>query len=267
MVEATDIQEKQERVQALERLVPIFIVSALLLVVLPFVLFIGARLLLPGDGTRVIFDFKHAKASGLTVRPLIAQPDSLHVDDIVVAVEGRAIHAWLKDTLVAHWNQAQPGQALVYTVARSNGNVQVPVRLTFYPFAQALIPSWSLFVFQTYLLLVSVFVALRRPALPAARMFVLLAIVLFASGTIFGLGLQVSDLLRGWPAALWLWGVVGMDCLMMATILHFALVFPRRLPMLVKHPSVLVLVYGGAWIFYGAFLMYKWPSAISYRDC
>lgn len=34
----TNMQEKQARMQALERLVPVFIMAALILVVLPFVL-------------------------------------------------------------------------------------------------------------------------------------------------------------------------------------------------------------------------------------
>ena len=264
----TEVPETRVKEEALERLVPIFVVAGIILVVLPLALFLGARLLLPGDGTRVVLDLARAKGSGLTVRPLTPRPDSLRIDDIVVAVEGRAIHAWLKDTLVAQWNNAQPGgnALLQYTVARSSGNVVVPVRLGPFPLAQALTPGWSVFVFLAYLLLVSVFVVARRPHLPSARMFVLVAAVMFANGVIFNLGLQVSDLLRGWPAALWLWGAVGMCGLMMATILHFTMVFPRRLPLLINHRAVLIPVYAGAWVFYGAFLFLRWPSAVSYVE-
>ncbi len=85
-----------------------FVVAALILVILPFGLFLGARLLLPGDGTRVVLDFEHAKASGLTVTPLRPKPDSLRMNDNVIVVEGRAIHAWLQDTLTGQWNPTQP---------------------------------------------------------------------------------------------------------------------------------------------------------------
>jgi hypothetical protein len=215
-----------------------------------------------------MLDLKRAKGSGLTVRPLVPEPDSLRENDIVVAVEGRAIHAWLQDTLAAHWNGAQPSaqMSLHYTVARSSGNVEVPVRLAPFPLLQAVVPGWSIFVFLTYLLMVSMFVIARRPDLPSARMFVLMAISLFSYGVIFNLGLQVSDLQRGWPAALWLWGAIGMNCLMMATFLHFTLVFPRRLPLLVNHPAILFLVYGGTWVLYGAFLVLRWPNAASYVE-
>ncbi len=111
-----------------EWLLPVFVVATLILVVLPFGLFLGARLLLPGDGTRVVLDFEHAKASGLTVTPLRPEPDSLRMNDIVIVVEGRAIHAWLQDTLVGQWNLAKPSMQapLQYTVARNLGNVVVP---------------------------------------------------------------------------------------------------------------------------------------------
>ncbi|MDQ4076035.1 MAG: hypothetical protein M3220_07290, partial [Chloroflexota bacterium] len=86
---------------------------------------------------------------------------------------------------------------------------------------------------------------------------------IFANGMIFNLGLQVSDLMHPWTLALWVWGTVIMNGYLLALLLHFSLIFPRRHQLLVRYPILPVLVYSGMWVVYAGFLALRWSSAPS----
>jgi hypothetical protein len=81
-------------------------------------------------------------------------------------------------------------------------------------------------------------------------MFLLVSSAVFASGLIFFLGLQISDLLRPAQIVLWFWGSIILYGLLTAGLLHFAIIFPR--PRInPKHRNLLLLaIYGGVWLPY-----------------
>ena len=74
---------------------PVLVLAAAGLLLLPCVVFVAARLALPGDDTQVVLDFSRAGAEGLMVKPLEPGSVGLRAGDVVVSVEDRSVEAWL----------------------------------------------------------------------------------------------------------------------------------------------------------------------------
>lgn len=230
------------------------------LILLPCFVFLGARAILPADGTKVVFDVSEAHRGGLTIKTL-SKWSGLRAGDQVLAIEGRSPDEWLRDSAAFGRGTAieEPQATLEYLIRRDGGIQTVQVNLRSYPWLSALADHWSMHVFLLYLLLIGVLVFLRRPHLSAAKLFVVLSAITFSNGTVFNLGLQTSDLARPWIVSLWLFQAVFLDAYIMAGLLHFALIFPRR-RMLDRHPVLLAGVYSGMWLVYGGYLALRWSS-------
>jgi hypothetical protein len=246
----------------------LLVVVAVLLLWLPCLLFVGARVLLPGDGAQVVIDPARAGASSFVVQPLTITGSGLNPGDLVIGVEGRPVESWLRDIPSRHLLESAtvPVDRLVYTVVREGQLQRVTVPLARFPFVHAIQAELTVFLFLLYFQTLGILVFCARPGQSDARLFVLVSSAIFVNGTIFNLGLQASDLLRPWIIGLWMCGTVIMIGVMLPVTLHFSLVFPRRQPLLDRHPWMLALVYAAIWLVYLAFLVPGWtssPSAIA----
>ncbi len=214
------------------------------------------RLVTPFDGARLEPAQPVWKANGVVVTPVEEQPGGLREGDLVVGVDGRSLEAWAQtlfqpDVSRPSW---QFGQTVVYTVIRAGNRLDVPVVLGHYPLGAVLVRSWGVFLFLLAFQPVGLFVFLRRPHEPAARLFFLSASCVLAGGFAWSLGLQVSDLIGG--TGFWMYRVPLRGAYMLSYVgqLHFALIFPRKLPFVVRHPRAIRLMYAGSFALYGLFI-------------
>jgi hypothetical protein len=92
-------------------------------------------------------------------------------------------------------------------------------------------------------------------------LFFLFSTANLVSNLIFVMSYQVSDLLLGWMFPLMLATDVILYLYEVSAILHFTLIFPRRHPLLARHPALRPGVYLGIWLVYAAFMLQRWPSA------
>ncbi len=242
---------------------PALVVAAAGCVLLPCLIFLGGRLALPGDGARVMDTMPPARVDGLIVAPIHPGTSALQDGDLVTALADRPVGYWLGAALTPGTDPSggaiDPDQ--VYGVRRNGQARDVPIRLSPFPLGAALAQNWSNYIFLAYLELISLVVFARRPRLVSAQMLFLVSTAMVSSSAVFFLGLQVSDLLRGWPVTLWLWSSVGLYGLLLAGLLHFALVFPHPQPSLSGRPWLLALVYLGVWAPWAASLGLHWPEA------
>jgi hypothetical protein len=241
--------------------IPVIFAAAFIL--LPCLIFVGARLALPGDGTQIVLDFSRANLTGLMVNPLNAPPGGLVSGDIVLTIAERPLESWLAGVLSGHWTTPAGATAepLLYTASRNGQEQAVTVHLAAFPLSSALADKWGVFLFLIYLQLISLFVFIRRPHLPGARLFLLVSSVAFSNGVVFNLGLQASDLRYSWLVALWLVQAIILDGFILAGLLHLSLVFPWRQTILTRHPAILGWVYLGLWLVYLAYVTLSWGLA------
>lgn len=230
---------------------------------IPFVAFLAGRLLLPGDGTAILPE-SPPSVNGLAVEVLGAQLTGLQSGDAVIAIDGRSTDEWLAQGLknVPGPTPVWSGPA-IYTVLRDGQAENVPQSLGRFPLSSALGDHWSELVFLFYMQAVSLLVFIRRPRLPAAQGLFLLSAAVFASGVIYFMGLQASDLRYGWMVVLWLWASVALYGFLAGGLLHFSLVFPRRRQILENQPWLSVLIYSGAWIPFAVLVLTGWRQAAS----
>lgn len=236
------------------------ILAAAALVILPSVVFVAARAWLPSEG--VVIDLEPPPGtSSLILRPLNPGSTGLRNGDLLLELEGRSVDAWL-----AHAVSLSPPtdltevSALTFTVERQGAQHELRVPLGPYPLWDAFLENWSTYLYLIYLEAISVLVFLRRPTLPAARILLLLSSAILGSGTIFFLGLQPSDLLRVWTLGLWFWGSVILYGFLSASLVHFALVFPRRRAILQERPWIEAVLYLAVWLPALAFVLVQWRT-------
>lgn len=162
--------------------------------------FLALRLVAPSDGALVAFYADAWTTDGVRIDPLDAQPGGLRPGDVVVAVDGRQLTSWLDSVLDP--GLARPGSAdgpLAYAVERDGQTLSVPVDLARHDPGGILAANWSVLLFTLVLQLVAGWVLLRRPEASAAVALVVAACGVSGSTLPWLLGLQVSDLVAGWP--------------------------------------------------------------------
>jgi len=86
---------------------PVLVLAAAGLLLLPCVVFVAARLALPGDDTQVVLDFSRAGAEGLMVKPLEPGSQALRTGDVVVSVENQCVASRCAGGALAHNGRRQ----------------------------------------------------------------------------------------------------------------------------------------------------------------
>jgi two-component system NarL family sensor kinase len=228
---------------------------------IPFLAFLAGRVFLPGDGTAIILESTPSE-TGLVVETRRDQPAGLRSGDAVVAMDGRSTDDWLVQGLK---NLLKPtpvrSGSVLYTILRGGRVESLAQPLERYPFSSALREHWSELVFLFYMQAVSLLVFIRRPRLPAAQGLFLLSTAVLASGVIYFMGLQASDLRYGWMVVLWLWASVALYGFVAGGLLHFSLVFPRPRPILERQPWIRIPIYLGAWLPFAVLVLAGWQHA------
>jgi signal transduction histidine kinase len=159
------------------------------------------RLATPSDGAVAAFYADAWQADGVAVQPIDQPPGGLQAGDVVRTVEGRSISEWLDhaaDPTIDRPSLASPGP-LAYGISRSGVRQDVAVTLAPRDVSAILLENWSVLVFALVFQAVASYVLWRRPREPAAVALIVAACGVTGSTLPWLLGLQVSDVVRGWP--------------------------------------------------------------------
>lgn len=233
-------------------------------ILLVLFIFLYIRIAFPGDGAPVVLDKPGVTPEGLVVHPIVPRLGGLKTSDVVTAVEGHSVDELLKANFTSLRSPVAPGsEAYIYTAWREGMPRSVRARIAPYPLAQAISEDWTVYLFLVYTAALGTFVFMRRPDLPATRVFFRGFLTFLAGTVIYLMTFQVSDLFYGWffPCSL------GAEMVFynygMSSLLHFAVDFPRRLPLLRRHPALWFWIYAGPWLAYALLMLWLAPSAPS----
>lgn len=180
------------------------------------------------DGTRPGYVAASMSRQGLGVSPIPGAETPLHDGDRIVAVDGIALESWLRTG--ARPLDAAVGDSIAYEVLRNGSSIDVEVPLRSYPLGTVLLESWSTLLFVVGTLVVAAYVYARRPRAPGAAALLVIGSSLVGSTVPWLLRFQAVDMARGTGFWIWLAGAFAAYAVIWSAILHFALVFPRRLP-------------------------------------
>ena len=240
---------------------PLLVLGAVAVIVLPAFVFLGARLLVPGDGARVQFEPFRQMEPGLLVTVSSPRLGGLQGGDRVLAVAGQPVDDWVRGTLLG--NSPRPPQKgpLPYTVLRNRQIVELQLTLGRPPVADLLQPNWSSYLFLAYMWAMGLIVFAIRPRQANAQVTLLFSSLLMGSGLIFFLLLQPSDLLHTWLLPLWIWGALVLYVIFAGGAIHFALHFPIRRAALNRRRYLPVIGYLGFLLLYLAVVAAQWNQA------
>ena len=217
------------------------------LLLLGALVFVAHRLVSPADGTEVV-GFGDVAGSGSLE---IASPSTgavareLESGDRVLAMLGRPVEAWAVLLLdpAASRPVIHDGDAIVYTVARDGGPIDVTVTARpFDPVASSTEDRGVLLLALT-IQVVGIYLYARRPGEPAAQALLVAGTAMFASTIAWALGLQATDLATAtgfWSYAL----LAGLAyALFWCGVLHLALVFPRPYTLVRERGRLIAVAY------------------------
>jgi two-component system, NarL family, sensor kinase len=208
------------------------------------------RLAAPADGTVVYPSAPPWGPDGVVIQEVHADASPLRPGDRVVAVNG---------TPLAEGRLADPGDRPVYRVVRDGVTVDLTVPLGTYPVRKILREHAAVLPFVLVELAVAGFVIRRRPRDPAARALFGIAFLQSLGGAAYPFASQVVDVATGriWPT------VVSdtANALLWGAMLHFAMVFPRRWPVVERRPRLVVLAYLAPFLLYALSLATGLPGA------
>ncbi|HLE04085.1 MAG TPA: hypothetical protein VI729_05680, partial [Anaerolineales bacterium] len=240
---------------------PLLVLGAVVVIVLPAFVFLGARLLLPGDGAQLQFEPFRKVERGLLVNVNSPHPDGLRDGDRVIALAGRSVDQWIAMAFRGTKNAPAGHGPVVYTVLRNNEVDELSVALSRQPLPAIIGRNWTSYLFLTYLWAIGLVVFVLRPRQTSAQGVLLFSSLLMGSGLIFFLLIQPSDLMHGWLLPLWTWGALILYIVFAGGAIHFVLIFPSKRAVLRHRPSLPLAGYLGSlllWVLSGAL---RWPEA------
>ncbi len=196
---------------------------------------IGARLAVPDEQAYVSIDAWDWAAEGATVRSVA--PDTLPPDrrlldgDVVAAIDGPSLETWAGAAFRPFTaGPPAPAPTDVLRIGAIRAGAPTPLRIepAGFPVGRVLADGWPLIVFIGLLVLVSGFIAARRPDMVVARVLLVGSVATLASSVTWQLGLVPTDLVRGGPALLAFVLAGPLDLLFWSAALHIVLVFEAR---------------------------------------
>jgi hypothetical protein len=199
------------------------------------VLFVGLRLVTPGDGTQVPLETWAWTRAGVLVQ---APPGGMLRDrDLVTAIDGVAL-AGTQPGRPAY----RPGDRLAYQVIRGRRTAAVPVPLRRAEVADRLLQAWGTVLFVVTLFVVLTYLYARRPGAATGALLVL-GSGLLSSNLAYEIGVSAVDV-RGGPV-LWLYLFDTQVVYVMGWVgaAAFVVLFPRPWPPLTRHRRLLLVIY------------------------
>ncbi len=231
------------------------------------VAFLWLHVATPSDGARLEPGQEVWRAEGVVVTPLRGESGGLKSGDVVIAAAGRNMESWaqaLFDPRAPRPNW-QFGQRVTYTVLRDGERRDVTITLGKYPLGAILRKDWGTILFALVSQLIATYVFIRRPQDQAARVLFLWASGVLSSTT-WSLGLEVCDLTNG--VGFWLYIATAYAGYMLFWIagLHFALIFPRKLPLILDHPWIVRHIYAAPYALTPIYFAAVLPGSSSWLE-
>lgn len=227
-------------------------------------IFLYVRVAFAGDGAPVMLDALPATPQGLVVRQIAPRLDGLKSGDLVTGVQNHSVDELLRANFTALTSPLAPGsESYIYITLRDSALRSTRVRMAAYPIARAISDEWAVYLFLVFTAALGTFVFMRRPDLPATRVFFRIWLAFLVGTVIYLMGLQVSDLLFGWFIPFSLAAEAILFFYGMSSILHFVADFPRRQPLLRRHPALWFWIYAGPLLVYALWMLWLAPSATS----
>jgi signal transduction histidine kinase len=211
--------------------------------------------------------------------PQYPLPIGFRSDDVIVGMNDRALEEWGHDLFdPTQWGQHRLplNQPVEYRLMRGSQWMTIPVTLGIHPYASVL-ENWGLAIFAVVYLAVGVFVFLQRPAEPAARALLFSACGGFVFNIVCLVPSQVSDLSD--PLTFWYvrMTVNGSIFLSYASLMHFALVFPRPPQIIAARRWLIPAIYASPFVLFAALVTIRafnaqsvmawyaqaWPSGLN----
>jgi len=166
--------------------------------------FLAWRVVGPSDGAIIPFYSEAWTADGVGISGSSEPGSGLMPGDRITAVDGRSVSAWVDAAADPMLDRsALASDRVTYTVLRAGALVDVPVRLAPQDPGPTLLEFWSAILFVIVLQALAVFVLVRRPEASASVALAIAAVGVTGSTLPWLLGLQVSDIVRGWPFILY----------------------------------------------------------------
>ena len=166
-----------------------------------------------------------------------------------MTVDHRGLDGWLRDATDPSVARPVAGQPIPYGLIRNEVAVSAQVTWSKPTVGQTLVDGWSVILCSLTFAGVAAFVFARRPEVPAATALMIAAGAAAGSSVPWFLGVTVSDVVEGSPFILYAIVIGPLYMLLWPAGLHFALVFPRPLGVVIRRrrlvPTVYALVMGG----------------------
>ena len=230
-------------------------------------LYLWLHMTTPFDNGRLEPGSDAVTAEGIIVSPVPGGPAGLLAGDLITAVDGRSLGALTGAALRTPqlrpgWDQ---GDTVRYQVVREGEIEEVEVILGSYPLGSIVRSNWGTILFALFYLAIAAYVFWRRPQQRAPQLMLLAAAALTCSTT-WSLGTQTSDFVAG--AGLWLFFLTIVCGFMLVWIVtfHFALVFPRPIPVLARSRWLLPLLYGVPYLLLAVYLLINARGAMNALD-
>ena len=229
-------------------------------------LFVWVRATTPSDGGRVAFYGDGWTSAGVLIAPIDAPAAGLQDGDLVVAVGGRSLEAWLGDATDPAIIRPTSGVPIPYLIGRDGAGQRTDVTWTVPAIGASLLQGWSILLFSVAMAGVAAYVFARRPDEPAAMALIFLACGAAGSSVPWFLGVTVSDVVQGVPFLLHSFVTGPVYMLLWPAGLHLALVFPAPLPAVTRHRWLIPAVYAVAFGMYALATLAGWVAAPSLLD-
>lgn len=184
-------------------------------------------------------------------------PGPLRTGDRVVAVGGVTIKEWAQRLYApgSDYISFAPDDLVVYRIVRNARPLTLLVALKHMSFVSIFQARWGFFIFVFVSQLLGAWLLIRRPHVPAVRVFFIWA-MLGAQMYLWSLPLGIGDIVTGYGFWLGRYLVAGMAVLFYAALLHFALLYPRPAGVVRRHAWTPPLLYLGAIALYLAAASY-----------
>jgi signal transduction histidine kinase len=197
------------------------------------------RLETPSSGSVIAAGPYPADGLEVTTLPGVATP--LRDGDIVTAIGGRSIAAWL-DPAVGGEASLAIGEVVRFDVRRDGMPIAVDVPLVALPAGSILLGAWGTLAFVLAMLAMGAVVFGIRPGVPAAGALLLAGVGAAGSTVPYLLGNDPLDAVTGQLAPIQL-GTAAVYLLLWAGLIDFSLVFPRPAAALVRRPALRLVPY------------------------
>ena len=163
--------------------------------------FLGLRLVAASDGAIVAFYADAWTVDGVRLGAVDQPAGGLAPADVVTTVARRPLGAWLDGAVDLGLDRSDVGgsAAIIYGVRRAGAALEVPVTLARHDVTGILLDNWSVLLFTVVFQVVAAYVLWRRPEESAAAALVVAACGVTGSTLPWLLGLQISDIVLGWP--------------------------------------------------------------------